>query len=406
MKKQTKRTILISVIAAVVVIVAILLIAALQQDGYGFNWFERNKKVAVAEDASLSMGEFERTFSNSAYYYSMYITDEESWTNLANSTLQQEIAYKIYVREAEALGLELTAEQQEAVDAAGQSAVDSLESSIRSSLASSYGYASGDEVPDTTVLTQLTSYFKDLGCSKAQFMKEAEYSTYAEYCYTNLVAYYEENEMVGYEELLTAYEQYVTDIVMPNYYNGTYASYETSYQAGTSEYRYLYIPEDFVFVRAIKLSDEETMNEVVARLEAGEDFETILKEDVNEDEFIKTMDDSEGYAIGEADCFMDSNDGIVYPIAAEMTIGEGWETVDVVATSTDDEGTVTETHTYYIIMRVDGETGIVPFEKYRDAIETDIELYYMSEQWLAEVEYPNSGLIDKLIANILADIGA
>ncbi|MDO4565193.1 MAG: SurA N-terminal domain-containing protein [Clostridia bacterium] len=408
MKKQTKKTILIVTIVVLVVVAAILLIAALQQDQFGFNWFDRQKTIVDVNGTKITFGQYERevaAYVNNLTMYNYYAqlglgytyydtTSATAMEQLCLDVLNLTISGELYIQKAEELNLELTEDQQAALDTAAQDAIDSLEESIRSSV--------DYELTDSQVQSELAAYFKSIGCSKTTYMKEVERSQYAGYCGNNLMTYYaEQNDDITEDELLSAYEEIVTTNFQEGYLAGDCAIYEQQYQDGTLGYRYLYIPDGFVFVRVIKVSSEETLNELTARLDAGENFETILMEDVNEDAFIKTMDASEGYAIGPADCFMDNNEDTIFDAAVLLPIGgEEYTTVDIASTTTDDDGNEVEAHTYYIVTRVDGETGMVPFETYRDALEDSIVSYIntnefaaLETEWMSSIERLNDGLI-------------
>ena len=89
-------------------------------------------------------------------------------------------------------------------------------------------------------------------------------------------------------------------------------------------------------------------------------------------------------AIGENDSIFDS---AVYTLAQDMNVGD----VDMVqAVTKSSEGD--DVNTYYIVKRVEGTTGIVPYDEVKSVIDSTLKDYaessYYSEQfdaWRAKV---------------------
>lgn len=392
MKAKTKKKIAIAVAAAVIIIAAILLIAALRPDVYGYNWFDRNKTIADTGAGTVKFSQYKQQFiqnynTNFSSYaqYGIMPTDEQI-ANLREQTKKNCALQYLFIEKAEELGLELTEEQAAAVATAGQNAYESLAEEVKNEMKEAYG----QEPTASQLEDQLCATFNNMGMSKTTYKKDAEFSMKANYCALNVSNYYNENEIYSDEELRAQYDLFVEEN-FSNYTAGDYKVFETAYQNGSTTYRYLMIPEDFVFVRTIKVETLEEKDAIVAAIEGGEDFETNLIKAVNKDEFIKTMDPTEGYAIGKGDSFMEDND-LIYNKAVEMEIG-AWDWVDVVKNSTDSEGNATETHTYYIFMRVEGQTGKVPYEKYADRIKSGLVGLMLDAELLKNTTFTNENLL-------------
>ncbi|MDD3400915.1 MAG: hypothetical protein PHT58_04705 [Eubacteriales bacterium] len=389
MKKQTKKKIIVAVIATIVIVMAILLIVALQPNAYGYNWFERNKTVIDTGVGTVKFGAYQIQYAQYGNTYFSTTPTEANSLQLREASLEACAQEVLFIAKAEELGIELTADQKANVNAAGQAAIDSLKNSIKTSL-QNRGVANPT---DAQINQYLTDEFVDMGMSKSGYMKAAEFSQKAYYCSVNVSAYYQSEETCPYtEDQIKAEYDKIVEESFSDYQVGDYALYESGYQAGNYSIRYLVIPEDFVFVRTIKVDNETDRDTIINGLNAGEDFEQYLRKEINTDEFIKTMELDEGYAIGKDDSFM-KDDNQIYDKAVNMEIG-AWDWVDVETTTTDDEGTEVVNHTYYIFMRVDGQTGKVPYEKYASGIKSSIISGIMTDELMANVTYPNTSLLD------------
>lgn len=390
MKKQTKKTIIISAVIVIVIVALILLVAALQKDVYGYNWFDRNKKVVETEDHSVNFGDYKFQYIqyiNSNSQFSIFAQygirpSDEILAQIRSDVLENSMLQYLYADKAKELGLELTAEQETVIKNAGKRAVAALKQEILD--------ANASITTDAQAEAQLVDYFKNMGISRSGYMKAQVRGARASYMSTAVLGYYEENNIYSDAQIEEQYDKYVEEY-FSSYTPGIYSQYETAFQSGNNAYRYLNIPEDFLFVRVIKVSTEEDMNALVGRLDSGEDFETLLQEEINEDKFIKTMDAEEGYAIGPKDSFMNDNDQI-YNAAKELEIGEYSTTVVTTTTKNEDDEDV-ESSVYYIFKRVDGQTGKVPYETYADVFKSNMIFLRLNEELLAEVQYSNEALL-------------
>ena len=405
MKRNTKKIILTAVIIVLVVALAVTAIMLLRKDSFGYNYFERNQAVAKVGDHKITKNEFAvalndyysniSTYNMYALYYGYYeyydTGSEDDMAKLKADILNTLVMREVYINLADELGISLTDEEMAECIKTGKDALTSLQEECVSSASSS-----GATDATNYGLKIMSNYFANMGMNKSIFVKRNTHAAVASALETKVEEYYNTERSVAEDEIPAAYEKYVQEYYVDTYADGSYAQYENYYQQGYSKTRYLYVPEDFLFVRVIKLDDSDKATELMDKINSGEEFESILQSDDNLDTFIKTMDESEGYAIGAKDSIFDN---AIYEQAAKMEIGEIGLT-ELSSTSKADDGTETTTYTYYIIERVEGQTGIVPYEKVsesmHDTVVSYLEYAYFTEKVDAYKEKANIELYEAL----------
>ncbi|MCL2695198.1 MAG: SurA N-terminal domain-containing protein [Clostridiales bacterium] len=382
MKKSTKKTIRVAVLAVVIaaaVLGTVLLISALSRDDFGNNGFTRGRAVASVGSDRITLGEFSRSFGN--YYRNIdnnnmnvlmgyggkyYDTSREGWElELKHDVLDQLITLRLYRQKANELGLALSADQVKDAKQAGYDAIAQLEADC---LASAEEAGASD--PKTYAVTILNNYLRSSGLTKAQYRDEivqnVKFSMYGELVWD----YYRENNLpVADEELPALYEKFVHEYFRDGYSRGMVTTYYERFAKGESEYTYLYIPDEFIFVRAIYAgTDEENAKAILARIEGGERFDTVRASEDNLDEFLRTY--AEPIAIGEEDSLIGD---AAFERASEMVVGTYAIVADirqehVHSDDEEDHEAMDDVAHYYIIRRVTAQTGIVPFERFADAL--------------------------------------
>lgn len=368
--KNKKKTVLIVVVAVLVVALLAAGITLLKKDRFGYNYFQRNQTIASVGDLKVTRGEFAITFndycSNISTYnlYALYfgygnyydIDTEEGLNDLREDILQGLLEQKAYMQMAEEMGITLTEEEEAECKQDGQDAYDELyEQCIESAK------NSGATTPETYATTTIGTYFSNMGLTKSSYIQRQVESSRANLLADKVYAQLKEEQSVTDEELPEIYEKYVQEYYVDGYTDGAYASYESYRQQGQVETSYLYVPENFVFVRMIVLNAADLADEFMAKIaEDPAQFEELLKSEDNLDTFIATLEEADGYGIGENDSLYDAS---IYEAAKEMEVGSV-QMVTVETSSTDDDGNTTVTPTYYIIKRIEGEpAGIVAYEK-------------------------------------------
>ena len=128
----------------------------------------------------------------------------------------------------------------------------------------------------------------------------------------------------------------------------------------------------------IQTSDAEKAQDMMTKVNEGGDFETYRTSEDNESELGKASAKGKGQAIGENDNGFDS---AVYELAKDMEIG----TVEMVqATTKDADGN--DTSVYYIVKRVEGTTGLVPYEDVKSVIDGTLKSYAQSLYYNEQVD--------------------
>lgn len=382
MKRQTKKIILIAAVVLAIIVLVAGLIMLLRKDSFGDNYFARNKTIATVNGAKITKNEYAVSLSNyynnidtyntyALYYgYGQYYdtTTEAGMKSLKNAIMTNLINNEVYIQMAKDLGITLTSEEQAAVTQDAKDSLANLKSQILESAKSS-----GSQNPETYAATLLGNYFSNMGISQKTFLARSEHSALAEAYATKLQEHFTEERNVTEEELPEIYAEYVKEHYQDAYTEGAYSENASYVLSGLTEVPYLYIPEDFIFVQVIQLSDGEKAQDMLAKIEEGEDFETFRVSDDNESEAGKALATDEGQAIGEHDSvFVDA----VYAAAKDLEVGAVTMTE---ATAQDSDGN--DVTTYYIVRRVEGTTGVVPYAQVKDVIDSILKSHETSEYY-------------------------
>ena len=89
--------------------------------------------------------------------------------------------------------------------------------------------------------------------------------------------HFAEERNVTEEELKDLYAAYVQEHYVDAYTDGSYALNESYVAQGYTDIPYLYIPENFIFVRVIQLSDKVKATDTLNKIQGGEDFATTTR---------------------------------------------------------------------------------------------------------------------------------
>ena len=387
MKRQTKKILLYAAAALAIIVLAAGLIMLLRKDSFGDNYFTRNKAVATVNGTKITKNEFAATLSN--YYnnidtYNMYAlyygygqyfdtTSESGMKSLKNYILNGLIDNEVSIQMAKELGIALTSEEQAEV---AQSAKDSLASLKEQILESAK--SSGSQNPETYATAMLANYLSGLGIDQKTFLKRSEHTALADKYAAKLQEYFTAQRNVTEEELPAIYEEYARTYYQDTYVEGYYAQQTEYLSEGYTDTPYLYIPEDFLFVQVIQLCEADEAQEILAKIEAGEDFETYRTSEDNENEIARTAEAHKGVAIGENDSVYDS---VVYMAAKDL----GMDEVQMVQ-SVEKDSDGNDVNTYYIVKRVPGTTGIVPYEEVKDVIDSTLKSYVNNTYYTEQVD--------------------
>lgn len=386
MNRQTKKIIAIAAAVLAIIVLAAALIMVLRKDSFGDNYFTRSKAVATVNGAKITKNQYAVSLSN--YYsnidtynmYAMYYgygqyydtSTEAGMKSLKNDILNSLIDNEVYIAMAKDLGITLTAEELAEVKEEGQAALTNLKDQILESAKSS-----GSQTPETYATTMLANYLSNMGISQKTFAERNEHSALAQKYAEKLQEHFAAERNVTEEELKDIYADYVKEHYQDVYTEGAYSLTESYVAQGYTDIPYLYIPEDFIFVRVIQLSNEAKANEILEKIQGGEDFETFFASDDNENENGKALGDAP-QAIAENDSAFDAT---VYAEASAAAIGD----VTLVAVEgTDADGNATAT--YYLVKRVEGTTGVVPYEEVKDKIDSTLKSHEENEYYSEQVD--------------------
>ena len=386
MKRQTKKIIIVAAAALAIIVLAAALIMLLRKDTFGDNYFERNKTIATVNGAKISKNQYAVSLSN--YYsnidtYNMYATyygygkyydtsTEAGMKSLKNDILNSLIDAETYIAMAKDLGISLTNEEQAEVKKSAEDALDNLKNQILESAKSS-----GAQNPETYAATMLANYFSNMGINRKVFLQRSEHSALAEKMAAKLQEHFAAERNVGEDELKGIYDEYVQEHYVDAYSDGAYAMNESYVANGYTEIPYLYIPEDFIFVRVIQLTDKIKAQQILENVQGGEDFETYFAGDDNENTTGKALGDKP-QAIGANDSAFNAE---VYAQAAEAAVGD---VVMIPVEGTDSDGNATTL--YYIVKRVEGTTGVVPYEDVKSVIDSTLKSHEENEYYTQQVD--------------------
>ena len=386
MKRQTKKILLIAAVALAILVLAAGLIMLLRKDSFGDNYFTRNKAIATVNGAKITKNEFAASLSN--YYnnidtynmYAMYygygkyydVNSETGVRDLKKDILNSLIDNEVFIQMGKELGITLTAEEQSAVAQSAKDALTNLKDQILETAKSS-----GAQNPETYATTMLANYFSNIGINQKTFVKRSEHAALAQAYAEKVQEHFAAERNVTDGELKDIYAAYVQEHYVDAYSEGAYSLTESYVANGYTDIPYLYIPEDFIFVRVIQLSDKVKANATLEQIQAGEDFETFFAGDDNENATGKGLGDKP-QAIGAKDSAFDE---AVYTEASAAAIGD---VVMVPVEGTDSDGNATTT--YYIVKRVEGTTGVVPYEDVKAVIDDTLKSHEESEYYTEQVE--------------------
>ena len=408
--KKLIRNIVIAAVVVILVVAAILLTLALRKDGHGLNWFERNRKVASADGASIKMYEYVLPLSNTLNMYQQYFgmdissfTDEQLH-NLQENAAKQALLLKVYTKEAKALGITLTDEELQSAKDSASKEIKEIEESYAEAMAKEGNYSKA------ALEKQLVSVYQQIGLNQTQYYnylrEQSEANTYMtkleeyytengnEFSEEELIAYYDETvaeEIKGYEEM--------DDEAKKNYFSNAMNNYNSN---GYSPV--LFVPEGFIYIDYIKLEKEsvEEITAIIEKVQNGElTFDELLESEDNKDPYKSKL--ILPYAMGENDHSYLFEADEAYAAAAALEIGEIGSFVETPAEPAADETaedassgeTETKTVSGYLFRRAEGnmceegDSGVIRIDYYpgiRDTAETELR----EERWFADVKYEDA----------------
>ena len=291
--------------------------------------------AATVGDREVTVSQLENAYSNSASYASYYgfsLDTDEGIAEFVDYLLDGLIASEMKVYQAKLAGITLTDEEQASAEETAQSNYDDTYQTFLDQ-AESAGATNVDVYAKslftdalvqnhTTVRKLKTAMLEDavndilIANHKAQLLEGVEMTD-------------EELEQAYEDELATQTELFTSDPTQ-------YFAYE-SYSAYGYYAPPLYVPDGFFRVRQILVDDEETALLIKEKLDAGEDFETLLAE-YNTDPGMDSEAYADGYLVGaganyveaflNAALALENDDDVSDPVQSDY----GWHIIKRVST--------------------------------------------------------------------------
>lgn len=309
----------------------------------------------------------------SVYYpYPYYDTRTEEGMQGLCSDVLKELAYEaasIYA--AKQAGYARTIEDQYYIDEAKTNAKNALEETIES-------YDSAE------------AFYAETGFTEESFVQMYARSREASIDFSKLLSAYRETHTIDDATLEAGYARIVKETFEDRYKDGMYSQYLGYYISGARTFPSLYIPDDAVFVRLFVHTNpsEEQVQSYAAQ--AKEDFNALYTGPENEFTAQGTAGD---LAVAPKDSLIDG----LYEAAKDVPIDEtGTMTAEK-------DGNVT----FYLFLRVEGQTGRVPIDRYpgvRERILNQLTGTLCTETLQALIDDPNVTVRNEaLLASIRPD---
>lgn len=256
----------------------------------------QDKRVAVlVGDREITMQQFKNAYQNSltyaAFYYDM--STDEGIEAYQDEILDSLIQSEMLLYQADQAGIVLTDEEEAEAKTEGEEAYESFYNDFLER-AESAGASDVRAYANKLLTETLVSNGLTVSQAKQSYIDNARNNRIIEKMQNAIFAEVEPTE----EELLDMYEEELQ--AQKELFDETPSSYFTYESSATYGYSCipLYVPDGFFRVRQILVADEETANELHERIEAGEDFETLLSE-YNIDPGMAGDEYLDGYLVGE-----------------------------------------------------------------------------------------------------------
>jgi parvulin-like peptidyl-prolyl isomerase len=252
--------------------------------------------AATVGDREVTVLQLENAYANSegyASYYGFSLDTEEGVGEFVDYLLEGLIASEMKVYQAKLAGIALTDEEQASAEETAQSNYDDTFQSFLDQ-AESAGASDVEAYANSLFTDALIQNNTTVRKLKAAMLESAV----NDILIANHKAQILEGVEMTDEELMQAYEDELASQTELFTSDPTqYFTYE-SYAAYGYYAPPLYVPDGFFRVRQILVDDEETALLIMEKLDAGEDFETLLAE-YNTDPGMDSEDYADGYLVGE-----------------------------------------------------------------------------------------------------------
>lgn len=319
--------------------------------------------AATVGDQEITVTQLENSYNNSSSYASSYGYDtstEDGVTQFRDYLLDNLISSAMKIYQAKLAGITLTDEE---IAAAKETAAANYEDTVNSfkEQAEEAGATNVDAYAKTLLTKALVQNKTTVKKLQATMLEDAQNETLVSKHRTALL----EGVTMTDEELLAKYAEVLAD--QKTQFDATpsdYFSYETYAQYGYNAPP-VYVPAGFFRVRHILVEDEATANEIKAKIDAGEDFESLLAE-YGTDPGMQDESNAAGYLIGEGASYVEE-----FLNAALALTSDG-----------DVSDPVQSDYGWHIIKRVSTEEAHeIPYEDVKESFDVYEQALYQQEYY-------------------------
>lgn len=317
-----------------------------------------SKLAAKVGDREITAQQLENAYNNStsyATYYGYPLTTAEEIEAYQDYLLDSLIRDEMIAYQARQAGLTLTDEETAQAKQTAQESYDSTYKTFTDAAGQS-GASDVNAQAQKLFTDALLENGTTVGRLKKDLLQDAEDALLTAKQKATLI----EDATLSAEELKAKYdEELASQQAAIEASPAAYFTYETnaSYGYGCMP---LLIPEGLFRVKHILVEDEETANEVKAKLDAGEDFETLLAE-YGTDPGMKEEANANGYLVGEGASYATAFIDAALALKKEGDVSEP----------------VKSDYGYHIIKRMADEPArVIPYEE----IQADFDAYIQSTE--------------------------
>ncbi len=321
-------------------LITVLLVLTLAMSALLGGCQSKDALAATIGDREITVQQLKTAYASGIDYASYYGYDTstaEGKTSYRDYMLDSLISTSMKVYQAKLAGITLTADEQTAAEQTAQKNYDDTFQSFVDQ-ATQAGASNPEAYAKTLFTNALVSNKTTVSKLKATMLTDAEENT--------LISKHKEALLQGVslsedelaqkyaDELAAQKEAFTTDPSL-------YFSYESYSTYGYSAIP-LFVPEGFFRVRQILVADEATAALVKQKIDAGEDFETLLKE-YNIDPGMQDEANAAGYLVGTGASYVESflnaalaltKDG---DVSAPVQSDYGWHIIKRVSTEASHE---------------------------------------------------------------------
>ncbi|MBQ1820071.1 MAG: hypothetical protein II117_00575 [Clostridia bacterium] len=270
---------------------------------------------------------------NVTYLYVYYDTHtEEGARALADDVLTELALEAAAIDAGQKSGYQLNVQEQTYLNQAEENAQSTLDKMLK---ANGGAYESRE------------AFYSDTGFTEDRFVEMYVRNMKAGVFYNHLLEDYKASHTLTDEEIRTGYERIVKETFQDRYSDGMYSQYLAYYMAGARSFPSLYVPDDAIFIRLFVKSDPTEAEKTAIREQAEADFNALYASAENEFTAQGTAGD---LAVAPNDSLIDG----LYEAAKDVPVGS------VGTMQTEKDGKTTG----YWFLRVEGETGVVPIDRY------------------------------------------